>query len=98
MSGGSYDYMYSKIEWTYIDQVFDDELNDMLKDLVNLLKSLEWWQSCDTSEEDYIDDLKKFKNKWFKKYNKELCYTYCPHKELTKQVKNVLKIIKSEEE
>lgn len=29
-------------------------------------KDLEWWQSCDSSEERYRDTVRKFKKKWFK--------------------------------
>ena len=72
MSGGSFDYMYSKIEDTYVGFLEDDELNEMMSDLCDLLKSLEWYKSCDTSEEDYINDKKKLKEKWFGKRDKLL--------------------------
>ena len=32
-----------------------------------LFESLDFWLSGDTSEEDYLDDLKRFKEKWFKR-------------------------------
>jgi hypothetical protein len=67
MSGGSYDYEYQRIDETYIGRMYDDELDDMMKDLVELLHDLEWWKSCDTSEESYRKSVIKFKNKWFGK-------------------------------
>ncbi|WP_270432550.1 hypothetical protein [Holdemanella biformis] len=66
MSGGSYNYMYSRINDEYVDRMFDSQLNSMMKDLVDVLHDLEWWQSCDSSEERYRDTVRKFKKKWFK--------------------------------
>lgn len=66
MSGGSYNYMYCRINDEYVDRMFDSQLNSMMKDLVVVLHDLEWWQSCDSSEERYRDTVRKFKKKWFK--------------------------------
>lgn len=66
MSGGSYSYKYSEIEYEYVGRMFDSQLNEMMKDLVGLLHDLEWWQSCDTSEEKYRESVNKFKKKWFR--------------------------------
>lgn len=66
MSGGSYDYKYTVLENYYIGNVFDIELNEMLKDLTEVLHDLEWWQSSDISEKDYRKTVAKFKKKWFK--------------------------------
>lgn len=66
MSGGSYNYMYSSIEYEYAGKMHDSQLNAMMKDLVDVLHDLEWWQSCDSSEERYRDTVRKFKKKWFK--------------------------------
>lgn len=66
MSGGSYNYMYRRINDEYVDRMFDSQLNSMMKDLVDVLHDLEWWQSCDSSEERYRDTVRKFKKKWFK--------------------------------
>lgn len=66
MSGGSYNYMYCRINDEYVDRMFDLQLNSMMKDLVDVLHDLEWWQSCDSSEERYRDTVRKFKKKWFK--------------------------------
>lgn len=66
MSGGSYCYMFNRIEEEYVGRMFDSQLNSMMKDLVDVLHDLEWWQSCDSSEERYRDTVRKFKKKWFK--------------------------------
>lgn len=66
MSGGSYDYTYSKIEMEYVGQMYDEELDDLMKDLVNVVHDLEWWQSGDYSEDKYRKTVKNFKDKWFK--------------------------------
>lgn len=66
MSGGSYNYMYCRVNDEYIDRMFDSQLNSMMKDLVDVLHDLEWWQSCDCSEKTYRESVVKFKKKWFK--------------------------------
>lgn len=93
MSGGSYNYQYSTFESYYVGAMYDKELNAMFKDIVNLLHDVEWWQSDDISEESYRETVSKFKNKWLRQYNKNLCYEFCPHKALTEAVKEKLKEI-----
>lgn len=66
MSGGSYDYVYSKLSEECEGAMYDDEMNDLIKDLVEVLHDLEWWQSGDYEEEDYRQTLNNFKKKWFK--------------------------------
>lgn len=66
MSGGSHNYMYSRVEEEYVDRMFDSQLNTMIKDLAGLLHDLEWWQSGDYSEETYRESVNKFKKKWLK--------------------------------
>lgn len=66
MSGGSYCYMFGRIEEEYVGRMYDSQLNEMMKDLVKVLHDLEWWQSCDTGEETYRRTVTEFKNKWFK--------------------------------
>lgn len=66
MSGGSYNYMYSRINDEYVGRMHDSQLDEMMKDLVNLLHDLEWWQSCDCDEKRYRESVIKFKKKWFK--------------------------------
>jgi hypothetical protein len=66
MSGGEYDYIYSKVERECADRMYDAEMNALIKDLVTVLKAVEWWQSGDTSEADYREEVAKFKKKWLK--------------------------------
>lgn len=65
MSGGSFDYMYSKIRDTYKGELHDQELEELLEDFCEVLKELEWWQSCDTSEERYA--------KWGRYVKEDIC-------------------------
>lgn len=64
MSGGSYNYMYNRVEETYCGAMFDPVLDGMMADLVGLLHDLEWWKSSDTSEDDYRKTVAAFKAKW----------------------------------
>lgn len=73
MSGGSFDYMYSKILDTYKGELHDQELEEMLEDFCGLLKALEWWQSCDKSEEQYGMAVHEFKQKWLERSSRA-CY------------------------
>lgn len=66
MSGGSYNYMFNRVEEEYVGRMYDSQLNAMMKDLVDLLRDLEWWQSCDYSEKTYRESVVKFKKKWFR--------------------------------
>ena len=66
MSGGSYSYVYCRVEEECVNRMFDSQLNAMMEDLVDLLHDLEWWQSCDYSEETYRESVNKFKKKWFR--------------------------------
>ena len=65
MSGGSFDYMFYKVEEAYCGHMEDEELDGMMCDLCKLLKELEWYVSSDTSEEQYRAEIKSFKAKWF---------------------------------
>ena len=67
MSGGSYNYTYQQVHDTYVDAMYDKQLNDMIKDLVEVLHDLEWWQSADIGEEDYRQTVTRFKRKWFQR-------------------------------
>lgn len=80
MSGGSFDYKYSILEDYYVGNMEDEELNDLVKDLVNVLYELEWWTSGDTSEEKYRTTVKNFKNKWFKQNRDERLKSYIDDK------------------
>ena len=65
MSGGSYNYEYYRVEEEYAGAMHDAELDEMMKDLVEVLHDVEWWQSSDIGEEDYRKTVKAFKAKWF---------------------------------
>lgn len=92
MSGGSYDYMYERIEEYYVGNMKDVELNDLMKDLVELLHDLEWADSCDYSEEDYFETVKKFKEKWLKKSQSQRFKKYID-KEIEKTKDKLYKMI-----
>jgi hypothetical protein len=66
MSGGSYSYIYSRVDEECVNRMYDSQLNEMMKDLVKVLHDLEWWQSCDCDEKRYRESVTKFKKKWFK--------------------------------
>lgn len=66
MSGGSYSYMCYRIEDEYVGRMFDDQLDEMMKDLCKVLHDLEWWRSCDFDEDSYRKTVTEFKKKWFK--------------------------------
>ena len=42
----------------------DKQLSELCWDMFCLLHSLDWYQSGDIGEEDYLKDVKYFKNKW----------------------------------
>lgn len=80
MSGGSHDYVCYKIENELVGCMKDDELNDLMKDIAGLAHDLEWADSCDISDEDYFETVKKFKEKWFKQERNERLKTYIDEK------------------
>ena len=49
MSGGSYNYTCYTFQNQYEGAMFDDEMNDLVKDLYEVLHDVEWWQSADIS-------------------------------------------------
>ena len=65
MSGGSYNYECYRVDEEYVGAMHDAELDEMMKDLVEVLHDVEWWQSGDICEEDYRQTVKVFKAKWF---------------------------------
>ena len=67
MSGGSYNHGYSTVEYTYVGEMKDTELNEMMKDLVGVLQDVEWYEDGDISEETYRETVTEFKSKWFKR-------------------------------
>lgn len=63
----SYDNISIKVEYDLVGYMFDNELNQMMKDLVPVLEDLEKWQESDIGEEQYRETVTKYKSKWFKR-------------------------------
>ena len=66
MSGGSHNYIYSRLSHECEGEMHVAEMNDLIKDLCEVLHDLEWWQSGDYSEDQYRKTVSEFKKKWFK--------------------------------
>lgn len=66
MSGGSHNYIYSRLSQECEGEMHDAEMDDLIKDLCGVLHDLEWWQSGDYSEDQYRETVSEFKKKWFK--------------------------------
>ena len=64
---GHYNYKYSSIRDTYKGELENPLLEDLLEDVVELLRSLEWYKSGDTSQETYHQNIDIFIEKWIKK-------------------------------
>ena len=93
MSGGSYDYTCYTFQNQYEGAMFDEEMNDLIKDLYEVLHDVEWWQSADISEEDYRETVRKFKDKWFKQDRNTRLKKYVDEK-LEKTKKEIEEILK----
>lgn len=65
MSGGSMNYLCYKIEEEAVGYMCDAELDELMRDIANLLHDCEWWHSCDYSEDSYRKSAAEFKRKWF---------------------------------
>lgn len=65
MSGGSYGYISYTLKEECEGRMYDAELDELIKDLAEVLHDLEWWQSGDTGEEKYRRTVRSFKAKWF---------------------------------
>ncbi|MBO7473125.1 MAG: hypothetical protein J6U00_03850 [Ruminococcus sp.] len=76
MSGGSHNYIYSRIEEELADQMEDAELNELISDIIVLAHALEWYHSSDTSRADYLETVIAFKKKWFKSNREERLKKY----------------------
>ena len=76
MSGGSYNYISCTLSNECLGAMYDEEMNDLIKDLCDVLHDLEWWQSCDSSEEVYRESVRKFKEKWFKQSREDRLKKY----------------------
>lgn len=64
MSGGSYSYMCFTIMDTYGGCMKDPVMESLLKDLCEVLHDLEWADSADISQDDYLRSVERFKAKW----------------------------------
>lgn len=64
MSGGSHDYLYSRMEELFVGDMHDGELDELMEDICELCHDLEWWQSGDYSEDAYRMTAQAFKKKW----------------------------------
>ncbi len=65
MSGGSYNYIYETLSEECAGQMYDPEMDELIRNLCIVLHDLEWWQSGDIGEEKYRETLRRFKEKWF---------------------------------
>lgn len=92
MSGGSYNYICYTIENELYGRMYDTELNDLIKDISELVHDLEWWISGDTNEEAYRTSVNRFKKKWFDGNRKERLKGYID-KELEKTKKELYKML-----
>ena len=64
MSGGSHQYVYCDLEYKALGKMYDPELNALIRDLIPVLKAVEWWRSGDWSAEGYREEVEKFKKTW----------------------------------
>lgn len=71
MSGGSHDYIFCRIEEELVGEMHDAELDDLMKDIADLARDLEWFDSGDIGEDSYKESVVKFKQKWFKSSREE---------------------------
>lgn len=65
MSGGSMNYLYSRVFDDAVGMMGDAELDELMRDISDLLHDCEWWHSSDISEEAYRKSVAEFKKKWF---------------------------------
>lgn len=65
MSGGSFNYLYARLESYYAGRMLDAELDEMVKDLSAVLHDLEWYTDGDIGEDTYRETVLDFKKKWF---------------------------------
>lgn len=47
-----------------LNPMHDRELSELIADVTCLLHDLEWYESCDISENKYKESVNKFKKKW----------------------------------
>lgn len=73
MSGGRFDYLDSRLKseiFGWADKprnVFEDkEVSQLIWDVFELIHAYDWYKSDDTSEQDYLEEKKRFKDKWLR--------------------------------
>lgn len=73
MSGGRFNYIDSQLKseiygWTDKPRnVFEDkEISQLIWDVFELIHAYDWYDSGDTSEKNYLEEKKKFKDKWLR--------------------------------
>ena len=71
MSGGSFDYSYEALN-EYEGLMLDSQLNELLEDFQELLKSLEWAASDDISFNQYLKNVEEYKGKWMDGHDIEI--------------------------
>ena len=76
MSGGSMDYIYCRIEEECVGRMGDRELDDLMKDVANLVHDREWNLSGDTCDETYAQSVREFKQKWFDTVRRDRLIVY----------------------
>lgn len=73
MSGGSLDYVCYRVE-EHVGCFGDKQLDDLLKDVAQLLHDREWYLSGDTCEGAWNLAKKEFKEKWLEgEYSQYYC-------------------------
>ena len=70
MSGGSLDYFYINLE-DHIGDFDDKELDDLVKDMVQLFHDREWYLSGDTGRGNWEEARQIFKAKWFTEHGRQ---------------------------
>ena len=73
MSGGRFNHIDSQLKseiFGWADKprnVFEDkEISQLIWDVFELIHAYDWYDSGDTSEKNYLEEKKKFKDKWLK--------------------------------
>lgn len=74
MSGGRFNYaderacseIFGYLDDDKVPNVFEDrEISELIYDVFQLIHDYDWYASCDTGKEDYLQAKAKFKKKWF---------------------------------
>lgn len=97
MSGGNCNYIYYKIEEELVGRMEDPELDDLMEDIAELARALEWYLSCDTSRDSYAKAVRNFKKKWFGTSRNERLTSYID-KEIEKTRDKLYLLIGEEDE